>query len=122
MTQNNTLMFQELTGLYEPSAVQQLADGRFLVVEDEKQYLIISGPASREPVHFNLWFWSGQPDASAQRVTVPGLLGFERAEGVSPALVDGKQQIIIVSDDGSRKDQRYARFLLLEPAQLQIAS
>jgi len=26
----------QLTGIYEPSAVQQLADGRFLVVEDEK--------------------------------------------------------------------------------------
>jgi len=84
-------------------------------------YLIISGPASREPAHFDLWFWNGQSDTSARRVTVPGLHGFERAEGVSPALIDGKQQIIIVSDDGSRKDQRYARFLLLEPAQLQIA-
>ena len=31
-------MFQTLTGLYEPSAIQQLADGRFLVVEDEKSH------------------------------------------------------------------------------------
>jgi len=30
-------MFQTLTGLYEPSAIQQLPDGRFLIVEDEKQ-------------------------------------------------------------------------------------
>lgn len=28
--------FQPLTGVYEPSAIVQLADGRFLVVEDEK--------------------------------------------------------------------------------------
>lgn len=28
--------FQPLTGLFEPSAIQQLPDGRFLVVEDEK--------------------------------------------------------------------------------------
>jgi hypothetical protein len=28
--------FEPLTGLYEPSAIQQLPDGRFLVVEDEK--------------------------------------------------------------------------------------
>ena len=27
--------FQSLTGLYEPSAIQQLPDGRFLIVEDE---------------------------------------------------------------------------------------
>jgi len=29
--------FRPLAGIYEPSAVQQLPDGRFLVVEDEKQ-------------------------------------------------------------------------------------
>ena len=30
--------FLPLTGLYEPSAIQQLSDGRFLVVEDEKEH------------------------------------------------------------------------------------
>ena len=30
--------FQALTGVYEPSAIQQLQDGRFLVVEDEKEH------------------------------------------------------------------------------------
>lgn len=30
--------FQPLTGTYEPSAIQQLPDGRFLVVEDEKEH------------------------------------------------------------------------------------
>jgi hypothetical protein len=30
--------------------------------------------------------------------------------------------IIIVSDDGSRKDDRFARFLLLDPSQLQMES
>lgn len=30
--------FAELPGIYEPSAIQQLADGRFLVVEDEKEH------------------------------------------------------------------------------------
>ena len=37
MTENTIPIFHPLTGLYEPSAIQQLADGRFLVVEDEKQ-------------------------------------------------------------------------------------
>ena len=84
-------------------------------------YLIISGPTSREQVQFELWFWSGQPNASARRVTVAGLQGFEHAEGVCSAMIGGKRRIIIVSDDGSRKDQRYAQFLILEPAQLRIA-
>jgi hypothetical protein len=36
-------------------------------------------------------------------------------------MIGGKRRIIIVSDDGSRKVRRYARFLMLEPDQLQIA-
>ncbi|MFH0934637.1 MAG: DUF3616 domain-containing protein [Pseudomonadota bacterium] len=84
-------------------------------------YLVISGPVAREQVHFQLWFWKGQPDAPARRVTAPGVQGFEHAEGVSPAVIDGKQRIMIVSDDGSREEGRYARYLVLDPAQLQIA-
>jgi hypothetical protein len=84
-------------------------------------YLVVSGPVAREQVHFQLWFWSGRRGEPARRVTVPGLPGFEHAEGVSPALIDGRQRIIIVSDDGSREDGRFARFLLLDPGQLQIA-
>jgi hypothetical protein len=38
MPLNNLLVFLALTGIYEPSAVQQLPDGRFLVVEDEKKH------------------------------------------------------------------------------------
>lgn len=84
-------------------------------------YLIISGPVASESVHFGLWFWRGEPAAPPRRVTVPGLPGFEHAEGVSAAQIDGQPRILIVSDDGSRQDGRYARYLLLDPAQLHIA-
>ena len=84
-------------------------------------YLVVSGPVAREQVHFQLWFWSGAHDAPARRVSVAGLPGFEHAEGVSPAVVDGRQRIIIVSDDGSRAEGRYARFLLLDTEQLDVA-
>ena len=38
MTNDQAPAFQPLTGIYEPSAIQQLPDGRFLVVEDEKSH------------------------------------------------------------------------------------
>lgn len=38
MTRHPTPRFLPLTGLYEPSAIQQLPDGRFLVVEDERSH------------------------------------------------------------------------------------
>jgi len=84
-------------------------------------HLVISGPAASKQVHFQLWFWSGHPGAPARRVSVAGLPGFEHAEGVSPAVIDGRQRVIIVSDDGSRKEERYAHFLLLDVEQLVIA-
>ncbi|MHB9102644.1 MAG: DUF3616 domain-containing protein [Sulfuricella sp.] len=84
-------------------------------------YLVTSGPVAREQVQFQLWFWGGHRGDPARRVTVPGAQGFEHAEGISPAVIDGRQRIIIVSDDGSRKEGRYARYLLLDPGQLQIA-
>ena len=84
-------------------------------------YLLIAGPASGAPGPFALWFWSGQPGARARRVTVPGLQGLGKAEGVCPAVLDGAPRIVLVSDDGHRKQRKPAHFLLLDPAQLQIA-
>ncbi len=81
-------------------------------------YLIISGPVARATGQFQLWFWRGGEGAPAQRVSVAGLAGFEQVEGMSPATIDGQQRIIMVSDDGSRAENRNARFLLLDPAQL----
>jgi hypothetical protein len=84
-------------------------------------YLVIGGPASREPDDFDLWRWSGEPGAPAHRVTLPCLRSFEKAEGVSPAIVGGMERIVIVSDDGDRDAGRSASYLLLDPAQLQTA-
>lgn len=84
-------------------------------------YLIGSGPATREQTQFRMWFWRGHPAEPARHVTVPGLPGFEHAEGVTPADLDGRPFILVVSDDGHRESGRCARFLLLEPGQLRIA-
>ncbi|SDI89593.1 DUF3616 domain-containing protein [Variovorax sp. OV700] len=86
------------------------------------EYLVISGPVSREPGQFALWRWNGRQGGATRRVTVPGLQGLERAEGVSPAVIDGVDRIIIVSDDGSRKAERSAKYVLLDLDQLQTAS
>lgn len=84
-------------------------------------YLLIAGPMAREPVPFRLWFWSGQASTPPRRVEVQGLAGFAHAEGVCPAILDGREFILIVSDDGDRKAKRSAGYLLLEPNQLHIA-
>lgn len=85
-------------------------------------YLVIGGPPSREPAAFALWRWSGEPGAPALRLRADGLQGFEKAEGVCPAVVGGIERIVFVSDDGNRKAGRPAGYLLLDPARLQTAA
>jgi hypothetical protein len=85
-------------------------------------YLVIGGPASREPDNFDLWRWSGEPGSPARRVTVPGLRGFEKAEGVSPAIVGGMERIVIVSDDGDRDCRTLCQLSSARPCQLQTAA
>lgn len=84
-------------------------------------FLVVGGPVGTASLGFNLWYWSGDRNQPVRRITVPGLPGFGKAEGVCPATIDGRERIVIVSDDGSRQEQRFARFLLLDPAQLLIA-
>lgn len=83
-------------------------------------YLVISGPVAREQIQFQLWFWDGQQGSMARRSSVPGLPGFEHAEGITPVVLNGRQYLVIVSDDGSREENRYARFLLVEAEQIRI--
>lgn len=83
-------------------------------------YLLISGPVAKEQTQFQLWFWSGQANAQPRRTEVDCLPGFEHAEGVTPAIIDGKTRILIVSDDGSREEGLPARYLLLDPERLRI--
>lgn len=83
-------------------------------------YLLIAGPVAREQVPFRLWFWSGQADTCPRRVDVPGLPGVAHAEGVCPATIEGREVIVIVSDDGDRAVGRCAGYLLVEPDQLSI--
>ncbi len=79
-------------------------------------YLIIGGPVGPEEAAFRLWFWSSETGAPARRVRLPGLPGIERAEGICPAVLDGRQCLVIVSDDGKRAEGRYAQFLVLDLA------
>ena len=85
-------------------------------------FLVIAGPASEASKPFQLWFWSGEPGASARRVSILGLPSLEHAEGVCPAVIDGHPKIIVVSDDGDRAKGRCAQFVILDPAHLKIAA
>jgi Protein of unknown function (DUF3616) len=82
-------------------------------------FLIISGPLEQvDNVPFRLWLWPGQADQPARRMTVPGLNGFEHAEGITPVRWRGKEQLLIVSDDGDMDTGKPAQYLMLDYDQL----
>lgn len=85
-------------------------------------YLIVGGPVARQEAQFHLWLWDGTRSGLPRRVTVPGLDGFEHAEGICAARLGGEERILIVSDDGDRKKGRCASYLLLDPAELCVGS
>ncbi len=84
-------------------------------------YLLVSGPPTAVDGEFHLWSWGGTQRDQPRRLSVPGPAGMARAEGVTPAIIDGKPVIIVVSDDGDREKGREARFRVLDPAQLRAA-
>ena len=83
-------------------------------------YLIISGPVKKIKEPFHLWLWNGSPTQKPRRVSVDGVKDFERAEGITLFKQGGKEQIMIVYDDGNREQKKPGRYLLLSYDELQL--
>ncbi len=84
-------------------------------------YLIAAGSSAKGSGRENrIWFWSGEPDAVPHAVVVDGRYGVANAEGIAPVRIGGESRILIVSDDGDRKNSRNARFLLVDYQQLRL--
>lgn len=80
MTPTATPAFRPLTGLFEPSAIQQLADGRFLVVEDEKEHpftllaIGADGSLSAAPLRHDAAGWGKLDDLEGLAVARSGAI------------------------------------------------
>ncbi len=81
-------------------------------------YLIISGRASAIKVPFRLWFWDGEPTHAARAVDIAGVSDLGKAEGISTITVEGKERLLIVSDDGDTVRRQAGHYLLLDYDQL----
>lgn len=79
-------------------------------------FLIISRKPNKS---FKLWLWSGDGDESPQRLRIPGMKNLRQAEGVTPVVLDGRPQgILIVSDDGVGLRGKPGHYLFLRYEQL----
>ncbi len=108
MAENSPNAFRRLPGLYEPSGVAQLADGRLLVVEDERArpFALLSGGEGDQPFRVE--------SAKASSLMDSLSLALDDLEAVTA----GKDGFLVAITSHSRKDngklehgrQRMVRF------------
>ncbi len=84
-------------------------------------YLVVSQQeGTKKEKRFKLWFWSGAPADSPHRVRIEGVDDLARVEAIAPVTFDGKDQILLLSDDGDRSKGRRAGHLLVDYSRLEI--
>ena len=83
------------------------------------EYLVVGGPLDKSDAGFTLWLWPG-PSGRVRRVR-PWNAELSRCEGVCPALIDGRESLVLVRDDGDRKAGRSATFSWLDAKRLETA-
>lgn len=83
------------------------------------EYLVVAGPLDKLDAGFALWLWQG-PSGVVRRVHL-GSTDLSRCEGVCPALIDGRECLLLVRDDGDRKARRSATFSWLDGKCLRTA-
>lgn len=66
-----------------------------------------------------LWTWGGRQEDEPEPLTLPGIINLDNVESIDSVTVVGKQKLIIMSDNGSVKKQRPAKYLLLDYSQLE---
>jgi len=80
------------------------------------EYLVVGGPLDKDAAGFTLWLWEG-PSGRVRRVH-PWSADLSRCEGVCPALVGGRESLVLVRDNGDRESGRSATFSWLDAKRL----
>ncbi len=81
----------------------------------KKSYLIANEIRDGEgKQQWALWEWSGKRSDSPKELTVPGVPGIKNVEGIAIVTILAKKYLLLVCDNGSKKKEREANYLLLD--------
>ncbi len=61
-----------------------------------------------------LWFWGGDKTQNPVTLMLPEIENMENIEAISAVKVSGRERILLMSDDGSRKKKRGAHYILID--------
>lgn len=81
-------------------------------------YLIVSRREDKKGKPFKLWFWSGDPAAKPERVSIADVENINRAEGITPFVQNGERRLLIVFDNGDRLRRIGGHYRIVDYADL----
>ncbi len=61
-----------------------------------------------------LWFWSGDKQQEPIPLILPEITDMENIEAISAVTVNGQARVLLMSDDGSRKNKQPAHYRLIK--------
>ncbi len=85
-----------------------------------ESYLLVTQRAKKRGTSgksFRLWTWSGHGFDPARPIQIPGL-DLRNTEGITPVRHNGRDYLLLVSDDGNRAKESPGHYLLLPLATL----
>ena len=84
-------------------------------------YLILSQRENtKNEKAFKLWLWNGNPKIAPRRVRIRDIKKLKSTEGIAPVRLNGKDQLLLLNDDGNRNKAKPASYILLDYTQLEI--
>lgn len=84
--------------------------GAFLIVNEIEGY--------DDNRYSQLWSWSGDPSQDAEPIALPDIINLNNVESIDSITIDGEPRLLLMSDEGNKKKNRPARYMILEYGQL----
>ncbi len=85
-------------------------------------WLILSQREAQKRRRCKLWLWSGDPSARPKRVRVSGSDHLDRAEGITPLTLAGKQKLLLGRGDADLVHQPGAKGRIIDFSELRVES
>jgi hypothetical protein len=70
------------------------------------------------PKQSQLWFWSGDEQSQAVALVLPEIAGMENIEAITAIKFGTESKVLVMSDDGSRRNKQPAHYQLIEYADI----
>lgn len=126
------VVLENPTAVFDQAAKPEISDQLILLDLDKggirglvfdphlNGFLVLSRREDKKSKSFKLWLWDGDITHQPRRIKFKGSDAIEHAEGITPVLVNGKERLLVVVDDGSSIKRKGGHYVLLNYEALRI--